>query len=263
MIEESFGLKEIYDVVLKTTSIIEINGRTFQEGEVIAAFDTILISNFNSRSTRKFARGGQGNAFLMMWEDIDGITFNFEQGEFSLTQLAILTNSKLLTATANSYPVSHHEELTTSALGNITLKYTPLATDLFIYDILTGNRITSYTVTGKVIALTTPLLNVLVRYKFLYQNQYSLLSVGKQLISGYLELEGKTKLRENQQGQYTTGILRIPKLQLMSDLVLRLGEDASPQVLSFSGMGYPVGDKREKYVCEIISLDDNIDADLL
>jgi hypothetical protein len=36
-----FGLKELYSVVLKATYPIEIGGRIFEPGEVIARFDKI------------------------------------------------------------------------------------------------------------------------------------------------------------------------------------------------------------------------------
>lgn len=43
----NFGsFKELYDVVLKSTLPIEIGKRKIAPGEVIAAFDTIQLSNF-------------------------------------------------------------------------------------------------------------------------------------------------------------------------------------------------------------------------
>ena len=37
-----FGLKELYDLTLKATYPIEMGGRTFEPGEVVARFDKIL-----------------------------------------------------------------------------------------------------------------------------------------------------------------------------------------------------------------------------
>jgi hypothetical protein len=39
--EKEFGLKELTDLTLKATYPIEINGRIFEEGEIIARFDKI------------------------------------------------------------------------------------------------------------------------------------------------------------------------------------------------------------------------------
>ena len=38
-----FGLKELYDLTLKATYPIEMEGRKFEAGEVIARFDKIQI----------------------------------------------------------------------------------------------------------------------------------------------------------------------------------------------------------------------------
>jgi hypothetical protein len=39
--DNEFGLKELTDLVLKATYPIEMEGRTFEAGEVIARFDKI------------------------------------------------------------------------------------------------------------------------------------------------------------------------------------------------------------------------------
>ena len=256
-------MKEIYDVVLKTTSYIEIGDRTFLAGEVVAAFDRIMISNFATHTLRKFARGGQGAGTLITWSDVDSVVFTFDQGVFSLTQLALLSNAKVVEGVNDSYPISFSETLESDGTGLIQLKHTPISGELFLYNLSTGDKITDFTINDDAITINTNYLNVLVRYKYYYQGAHRNMKVGTPLVDGFLELEGKTKLRENQNGQEVTGIIHIPKLKLMSDLVLRLGNNASPQVLSFNGVGFPVGDKRNQHVCEIIQLDENIDADLL
>jgi hypothetical protein len=47
--------------------------------------------------------------------------------------------------------------------------------------------------------------------------------VGRRLIEGYLRLEGKTRLKDDNTGQVVTGLIVIPRLKLMSDLSMRLG----------------------------------------
>jgi hypothetical protein len=64
-----FGLKELTDITLKATYPIEMNGRVFDTGEVIARFDKIQIANFKELTSRVGAKGGQGNAALVIWED--------------------------------------------------------------------------------------------------------------------------------------------------------------------------------------------------
>ena len=48
----------------------------------------------------------------------------------------------------------------------------------------------------------------------------------------------------------------------MSDLSMRLGADAMPQVGKLDAIALPVGAKGNKKVMEIIFLDDDIDSDM-
>jgi hypothetical protein len=64
-----FGLKELYDLTLKTTYPIEIAGRKFETGEVVARFDKIQIANFKEITSRISANGGFDNRPHAIWED--------------------------------------------------------------------------------------------------------------------------------------------------------------------------------------------------
>ena len=56
--------------------------------------------------------------------------------------------------------------------------------------------------------------------------------------------------------------MRIPRLKLVSDLSMRLGREAGPLLASFSAVGYPAGDGRDKMVMEMLFLNDDIDAEM-
>jgi len=75
--EQEFGLKELTDLTLKATYPIEIAGRTFEEGEVIARFDKIQLANFNEVVKRVSANGGFDNRALVVWEDSKEIQLKF------------------------------------------------------------------------------------------------------------------------------------------------------------------------------------------
>ena len=64
-----FGLKELYDLTLKATYPIEMEGRVFEAGEVIARFDKIQLANFREITSRANATGGKGNVNHVVWED--------------------------------------------------------------------------------------------------------------------------------------------------------------------------------------------------
>ena len=97
--EQEFGLKELTDLTLKATYPIEMEGRSFEPGEVIARFDKIQLANFKEITSRVSANGGYDNRALVIWEDPKEIQLSFTQGIFSQKQFALLSNSNLLRKT--------------------------------------------------------------------------------------------------------------------------------------------------------------------
>jgi hypothetical protein len=78
-----------------------------------------------------------------------------------------------------------------------------------------------------------------------------------------LSFTAKTRIKDDVTGQVKTGIINIPKLKLMSDLSMVLGENAAPQVGRFDAVAIPVGTKGNQVVMEFIMLEDDIDSDIL
>ncbi|MBQ5473783.1 MAG: hypothetical protein IIT65_03600 [Lachnospiraceae bacterium] len=81
-------------------------------------------------------------------------------------------------------------------------------------------------------------------------------------MQGYLELEGKTRVKDDTSGLITTGIIKIPKLKLMSGLSMKLGAQAGPVVGTFEGVGVPVESRHNSYVMEFDFLNNDIDSDM-
>jgi hypothetical protein len=102
----------------------------------------------------------------------------------------------------------------------------------------------------------------LIDYYYDYNNNYEIFSVGSPLISGFVSLEGKMRVKDDTTGQITTGIIRIPKLKLLSNLSMRLGQDAIPMVGRLDAIAVPTGERGQKKVMEIIFLNDDIDSDM-
>jgi len=88
------------------------------------------------------------------------------------------------------------------------------------------------------------------------------MTIGQALTRGYLSLNGKMRVKDDDTGKVKTGIIRIPKLRLMSDLSIRVGNDAIPQVGRFDAIAVPEGARGQSKVMEIIFLNDDIDADM-
>ena len=260
---EEFGLKELYSVTLKATYPIEVEGRKFEAGEVIARFDKIQIANFREITSRVSANGGKSNPALIVWEDTKEIQLNFTQGVFSKLQFALLSNSNLVkTAPQEKILLSAHFTGESDEEGRIQLNKEEVL-NVFVYNAKTYEKLTPKSVDlekGEIV-LDTPYCDVEVDYQFYYTNEVSTMTVGKRLIEGFLQLEGKTRVKDDITGKTRTAILRIPRLKLVSDLSMRLGREASPLLANFAAVGYP-GVGRDKKVMEMLFLSDDIDAEM-
>ena len=267
-----FGLKELYDLTLKATYSIEVEGREFKPGEVIARFDKIQIANFREITSRVSANGGKSNPALVVWEDTKEIQLSFTQGVFSKLQFALLSNSNLVkSAPEEKILLSAHFTGESDEEGRIQLK--PNICNVFVYRSEDFKRIypkddndaedceVEIDLEKGEIVLDTPYCNVEVDYQYYYTDEVSTMTVGKRLIEGFLQLEGKTRVKDDITGKTRTAILRIPRLKLVSDLSMRLGREAGPLLANFAAIGYP-GVGRDKKVMEMLFLSDDIDAEM-
>ena len=256
------NFKELYEVSLKATYPIEVGGRFIEVGETIASFDRIQIANFQEIRNITTANGGYGNQPLIFWESTKEVKISFTQGIFSKVQFALMSNSQLIeNAGQEIIPINMREEFESDELGEINIGRN-LREPIFIYDKKTGNKITGWTHTEKIIYLNQQYKEVIVDYWYDYNNGFTAMRVGKPLTTGFLSLTGKMKVKDDTTGKVVTGIIKIPKLRLMSDLSIRVGNDAIPQVGRLDAVAVPEGVRGQSKVMEIIFLNDDIDADM-
>lgn len=258
--ENQFSLKELYDVRIKTTYPIEINGKQLEIGETIVMFDRIKIANFEEIKSFIAAKGGYNNEGRVFWEDEKEIRIDFQQGIFNTAQFSLMNNAKLLENKENTLLTITKRELNQSnGEGNIFLEETPLG-NVFIYD-ENGNKL-SYSQEENRLKIDETYCRVIVDYEYKYKGNSQSVLVGRPLIQGFLSLEGKTRVKEDITGQVKTGIIKIPKLRLMSELSMRLGQDAVPVMGSMTISGLPSGVKGSKKVMELTILEEDIDSDI-
>lgn len=259
-----FGLKELYDLTLKTTYPIEMGGRKFEAGEVIARFDKIQLANFKEITSRISANGGYDNRAHVIWEDPKEIQLNFTQGIFSKRQFALLSNSRLIQKKDEAcilLPgrfVGESDENGEFSVGQQNIQ------NVFVYNAKTFEKIIPKTIDlekGEIV-IDRPYCDVEVDFYYCYQNDTSSVVIGQKLIQGYLLLEGKSRVKDDITGKTHTAILRIPRLKLVSDLSMRLGREANPVLANFSAIGLPIGGKGSKQIMELLFLNDDIDAEI-
>ena len=264
MNENEFGLKELTDLTLKATYPIEMAGRKFEPGEVIARFDKIQIANFKEITSRVSANGGYDNRAHVIWEDPKEIQLNFTQGIFSARQFALLCNSRLV----YEFPdegilLSAHYEGESDDEGVIFVGKNNIE-NVFVYDAKTYEKIipTAIDLEKGRILIGQSYKDVEVDFDYKYKNGATSCYLGRKLIEGYLQLEGKSRVKDDITGKTRTAVLRIPRLKLVSDLSMRLGREATPVLANFNAIGLPVGGKGSKKIMELLFLNDDIDADM-
>ncbi len=257
MNQDYFGFKELFDVQLRALQDIAIGEKTIAKGEPIVVFKSIQYGNIDEVREYVAAKGGFHNVPRVTWETTKEIQLSLVQGIFSKIHLALLGNSFI--TSPNEVEVPMIEDLTSDENSIVILKHTP--TKLFIYD-STGEKVSNYTANENIITLTNlPFENVQVVYDFAYKNDITILEIGRHWLSGFMELRGKTLLKDDKTGQTTTGIISIPKLKLMSDLSIRLGNNVVPVAGNFNMVAFPVGPRGSEKVMDLILLSDDIDSD--
>ena len=260
--DESLGsFKSLEDVHLKATYDMKAGGKTFKEGETIALFDKIQVSGLRELKDYITANGGFDNRAHVFWESANRLNLTFSQGVFSNLQFGLLNNARVIQKLENEpILITKVEKLESSENKIITLSEEPVD-QLFVYDQNTGETI-SFTKNGKQLEINTAFLNVVVYYRYNYMGGGMIAKIGQQFLTGFLELEGKTRVKDDTSGLVTTGIIKIPKLKLMSGLSIKLGTQANPVVGNFSAVGVPVESRHSSYVLEFDFLNNDIDSDM-
>lgn len=262
--ENEFGLKELTDLTLKVTYPIEMAGRIFEPGEVIARFDKIQLANFKEVTSRASANGGFDNRSHVIWEDPKEIQLSFTQGIFSARQFALLSNARLVDRQGEEgIIISGHYSGESDEEGKILVGKEGIS-DVFVYDAKTYEKIAPKSVDFKngEIVIDFEYKDVEVDFNYRYYEKVTSCILGRKLIQGYLQLEGKSRVKDDITGKTRTAILRIPRLKLVSDLTMRLGREATPVLANFNAIGLPTGERGNKQIMELLFLSDDIDADM-
>lgn len=255
------SFKVLENVHLKATYDIEANGIRFSAGESIVVFDKIQLSNFDEIKEYVAARGGYDNRGHVYWETTKAMRFSFTQGVFSKTQFGLLNNAKVISV-SDEEPllITFDDELESDEIGILRPTKTPVD-QIFVYDKESGNKI-EVEPSGIHFKIKEPYKDVIMRYRYNYEDGATVAKIGQQFLQGFLELEGRTRVKDDTSGLITTGIIKIPKLKLMSGLSMRLGAQANPVVGNFNAEGVPTDSRRNSYVMEMYFLNNDIDSDM-
>jgi hypothetical protein len=103
----------------------------------------------------------------------------------------------------------------------------------------------------------------IVDYYYEYKDEALLYTIQKERFNGLFTLEGKFYSKDENDGLNYTNLIYMPKVRVVSDINLRLGERADPTTSVFNIIGLPenVGGNKKSLILEITRLSEDIDAE--
>ena len=289
MIEEYFGHKELYEVVLRAKTPMQFGTRYIEAQEPVLYFNNVQMSRLGESNHPVFARGGWANMPRVIWDERSEVSFQMVEGVMSQVGMGILLSADVV-AKEKDKPLYVHKiegPFKVAPDRYICLQHWPVASNIrktFIFDYdrnAVQKKIYGKTVPGVVDGFEQeqPCIQIfedkncetladnsreyLVDYYYEYEKEALIYNVKKDRFNGLFTLEAKFYSKDENEGINYTNILWMPKVRIVSDINLRLGERADPTVSTFNIIGLPetVGDQKN-LIMEITRLGQDIDADI-
>ena len=293
MRDEYFGIKELYEVVLKAKTPMRFGSRYLEEGEPVLYFENINMSLLTEQSSPIMARGGWANMPRVIWEDRSEVQFSLTEGVLSSISMGILLSASVASREENEKllvpkregPFEPNEEC------ELFLEHWPVGRDekkTFIYEYdrdvaqrkMYGKRIHGKTDPFEpeiempclqvyedrdLTILADPTKEYIVDYYYEYKDEALIYLIQKERFNGLFTLEGKFYSKDENDGINYTNLIYMPKVRVVSDISLRLGERADPTSSVFNIIGMPenTNGDRKGLILEITRLSEDIDPDMI
>ena len=301
MTDQYFGHKELYEVALKAKTPMQFGTRYIEEGEPVLYFDNVNMSLLTEQNRPIFARGGWANMPRIIWDERSEVQFQMIEGVMSSVGMGILLSANVLSekdktplyVNKRETPQAFPDETLTDSKGNpvtyIRISHEPIfypTKKIFIFDYnrktiqdkiygkFGGMELDGFgQPTYKILLykdknLTETVENnriYVIDYYYKYEDEDGALiySVQKERFNGLFTLEAKFYSKDENDGYNYTNVLFMPKVRIVSNINLRLGERADPTVSTFNIIGMPetVGDQKN-LIMDITRLMRSVDADI-
>ena len=265
--DQYFGIKEVYNVVLKATDNIRLGKRQLEKGEPVTYFEHTQIATLNETVKPIAARGGRRNDPLVIWEDRQDVSFTLTCGVLSDIGFALLTNAKIMDESSPIY-ISKSEKIALDEYGKGYFAKEKPSIDKPIFCFLYENKLIQNKIHPVSIDYDEGSINfgeeygykeIMVDYCFLYNKQSSIYILERDRFNGMFELEGKYYRKGEQDGINHTTLFKLPKVRINSNLSIQMGELASPTISSFNIVATPQKTQYSQYsVAEFYNLEEDI-----
>lgn len=292
MQDEYFGVKELYEVVLRAKVPMQFGNRYIEEQEPVLYFENISMSVISQKTNPIMARGGWANLPRVIWEDRSEVQFQLAEGVMSKISMGVLLSAnvgaqeenKPLLVPKREGPFSLNDD------NRIFIEHWPVKNNqkkafIFEYD----RDVAQKKVYGKRIEgiadpfdsnKDRPCIEVyedkglttladknkqyIIDYYYEYKDEALIYTIQKERFNGLFTLEGKFYSKDENDGLNYTNLIYMPKVRVVSDINLRLGERADPTMSVFNIIGLPenTGNNKQSLILEITRLDRDIDGDI-
>ena len=274
---------------------MQFGSRRIEAGEPVLYFENISIAALQERSKLVMARGGWENQPRVTWEERSEVGFQMMEGVMSHLSFGILLDAimttpekdKPLRVPVREGPKEVQEYSKDQTKHGFYIQYNPIRypeKKTFIFE-YSRERIQKK-VYGEVIEETDPfdesmkqyflaiyddkeLTNpadigkeYVVDYYYEYGNEALIYTISKERFNGLFSLEGKFYSKDENEGLNQTNLIYMPKVRIVSDINLRLGERADPAVSTFNIVGLPETLGKNSTIVEIIRLQTDIDGNI-
>ena len=269
MTDQYFGIKDLYEVVLRANTPMNFGFRKIEAGEPVLYFENVSIANLTEGSRPIIARGGWGNMPRVIWEDRTEMTFSLTEGVLSSTGMGILTSAKVLNNKKDGsvYIPCKEGPFTLDNKNSYKLKHTVASQKKsFCYsferDCIQEKK--NFILENKTLIVKNPNPNeeYIFDYYYRYGDEALIYLIEKERFNGNFSLEGKFYSKDENEGLDYTSLFIMPKVRIVSDINLRLGETVNPTVSVFNIIAMPSQTERGRdTLAEIIRLNEDVDGD--
>lgn len=260
---QEMGIKDLEHVVLKAKEEVELGGHLYEAGEPILYFRNIQIAMLSENTRVIAARGGFLNQPRVVWEDRSDVTFQFSNGTLNPISLNMLLEANMLRPSTIYVPMQ--EVVDIDSYGNAFLTQEPAPDKKSFFKLFSlenlQTKVMPLSMDGRKITFDKKYgdQSVVADYYFIPKNSPITYTMDRERKANLYTLEATFYLKDENDGLLHTGILEMPKVYIMSNINLRMGERADPTVGTFRIVAMPeTVDSYEAMVCRVTYLDEDI-----
>lgn len=264
---EQFGAKDLYRVVMRATSKMRVGGRDVVAGEPLLHLDSAQFMAVAQQNSYVAARGGRHNMSHIIWERSGDINFAIQRGVVSPMGLALITNLNVLDPPEDGSTIlSKTEILTVDDFGKVFLSEEPETNSpLFTYRFenkVIQESVSPVATNGAELDMGMALAgkSILVDYSYRYGEPVREYRLDRNRFNGYLSMEARY-YTQGESGMQYTNIIYLPKIKVISDLYLRVGENvAGPTLSTFNIVAATELYNGENTVMRMLQLEEDVDG---